>query len=101
MRSNSVEESSQIATAERPVLQPWVPSVTIPDRRSRPTIRCLVNDLGIGLPPLDVDIGSLDHPFLDELRRVTPDSPRGQKRVLSIDYPLVYRIRGIYSGRRW
>lgn len=36
--------------------------------------------------------------FSPELRRVTPTSPQGQKRVLSIDHPLVYRIR--VSGHR-
>lgn len=30
---------------------------------------------------------------MDELRRVAPASPAGQKRILSIDHPLVYRIR--------
>ena len=30
---------------------------------------------------------------MDELRRVAPTSPTGQKRILSIDHPLVYRIR--------
>lgn len=62
-------------------------------RRSRPTIRCLVDDLGIVLPDLGIDIGTLPHPFLDELRRIAPTSPQGQKRVLSIDRPLIYRIR--------
>jgi hypothetical protein len=63
------------------------------DRRARPTLRCLVDDLGIATPPLDVDLGEIDHPFLDELRRVAPTSPEGQKRILSIEKPLVYRIR--------
>ena len=67
-------------------------------RRSRPTLRCLTDDLGIEIPGLEVDLGVLDHPLLAELRRVTPTSPDGQKRILSIDHPLVYRIR-VSSGR--
>jgi len=71
-------------------------------RRARPTIRCLVDDLDIELPELDVDLGDVDHPFLDELRRVAPESPTGQKRVLSIDHPLVYRIRvSAERGATW
>jgi hypothetical protein len=70
----------------------------MPDRRARPTIRCLVEDLGIDTPPPDVDLGTLAHPFLDELRRLAPTSPQGQKRILSIDFPLVYRLR--VSGER-
>lgn len=67
-------------------------------RRARPTLRCLVEDLGISLPALDVDLGELDDPWLDELRRTAPKSPLGQKRILSIDRPLVYRLR--YSSER-
>ena len=74
----------------------------MPRRRSRPTIRCLTADLGLELPALDVDLGELDHPWMDELRRITPASPRGQKRILSIDHPLVYRLRvGSERGATW
>ena len=73
------------------------------DRRARPTIRCLTQDLGIALPGLDVDLGTdLDEPLLDELRRVAPHSPAGQKRILSIDHPLLYRIRvSAHRGATW
>jgi hypothetical protein len=53
----------------------------------------LVDDLGIELPGLDVDLGEISNAWLDELRRVAPTSPLGQKRILSIDYPMVYRLR--------
>jgi hypothetical protein len=62
-------------------------------RRARPTIRCLVEDLGIELPGLGTDLGELDDPWIAELRRVARTSPTGQKRVLAIDHPLVYRLR--------
>jgi hypothetical protein len=62
-------------------------------RRARPTLRCLTEDLGLDIPTLDVDLGTLDHPWLDELRRTAQISPQGQKRILSIDVPLVYRLR--------
>ena len=68
-------------------------------RRARPTIRCLTEDLGLILPWVgDVDLGELDDPWLDELRRIAPTSPQAQKRILSITQPLVYRLR-ISSGR--
>jgi hypothetical protein len=71
-------------------------------RRARPTIRCLVGDLGIELPGLDVDLGDIDHPLLEEVRRLTPTSPRGQKRILAIDRPLIYRVRvSEYRGATW
>ena len=71
-------------------------------RRGRPTLRCLVADLGIPVPGLNVDFGTLGHPMLDELRRIAPTSPGGQKRILSIDTPLVYRIRVSWlRGATW
>jgi len=62
-------------------------------RRARPTIRCLVEDLGIELPDLATDLGELDDPWIAELRRLAPMTPTGQKRILSIGHPLVYRLR--------
>jgi hypothetical protein len=71
-------------------------------RRSRPTIRSLVHDLGLELPALDVDLGTVKHLLIDELRRLAPTSPKGQKRILSIDHPLGYRLRvSTYRGATW
>jgi hypothetical protein len=59
-------------------------------------------DLGLDLPPVEVDLGGLDHPLVAEARRIAPTAPRGQKRILSIDHPLVYRIRhGRWRGATW
>lgn len=62
-------------------------------RRARPTIRCLIEDLGIELPDLATDLGELDDPWITELRRIAPTSPTAQKRIVAIDHPLVYRLR--------
>jgi len=71
-------------------------------RRARPTIRCPVDDLDLDLPGLDVDLGEIDLPLLEEIRRLAPMSPRGQKRILSIDQPLVYRVRvSDFRGVTW
>lgn len=42
-----------------------------------------------GRPP-----AALDHPLVAGARRLAPAAPRGQKRILTIDRPLVYRIGG-------
>lgn len=67
--------------------------VTRRARRTRVTIRCVREDLGLDLSTVEVDLGGLDHPLVAEARRIAPSAPRGQKRVLSIEHPLVYRIR--------
>lgn len=73
-----------------------------PIRRTRVTIRCLRDDLGLELPTVDVDLGGLDHPLLAEARRVAPTAPIGQKRILAIAHPLVYRLRhGRWRGVTW
>jgi hypothetical protein len=63
------------------------------NRRGRPTLRCLTEDLGLDVPALGMDLGDIDHLWLDELRRIAPRSPQGQKRILAIAQPLVYRLR--------
>lgn len=71
-------------------------------RRARVTLRCLAEDLRIALPGLDTDLGTLEHPALDETRRLAPTSPVGQKRIESIDHPLVYRLRvSRWRGATW
>jgi hypothetical protein len=66
------------------------------------TLRCLREDLEMEVPPVELDLGSLNHPLLGEARRLAPTSPRGQKRILSIERPLVYRLRhGRWRGATW
>lgn len=73
-----------------------------PERRARPTIRCLIEDLGMDLPPEEIDLGRVDHPLIAETARLAPGSPQGQKRILAIDEPLVFRLRqGAWRGATW
>jgi hypothetical protein len=56
----------------------------------------------VELPTVDVDLGSTEHPLMDEARRVGPNAPQGQKRILAIDHPLVYRLRhGRWRRATW
>ncbi|MGI8609759.1 MAG: hypothetical protein ACR2MY_11110 [Candidatus Dormibacteria bacterium] len=68
------------------------------DREVRVTIRCLIEDLGTAVPPLAEPISAVDQPLMDEARRVAPTAPQGQKRILSIGHPPVYRLR--HSNQR-
>jgi hypothetical protein len=70
--------------------------------RTRVTIRCVVDDLRLQLPPVEVDIGTLAHPLVAETRRLAPNAPTGQKRVLAIPHPMIYRVRhGRWRGATW
>jgi hypothetical protein len=74
----------------------------VTNRRARPTIRCLTEDLGFEVPGLDVGMGDIEDGWLDELRRIAPASPQGQKRILAIAQPMVYRLRvGSFRGATW
>jgi hypothetical protein len=53
----------------------------------------LREDLKLETPPVEIDLGELDHPLMAEARRLAPAAPREQKRILSIKHPLVYRLR--------
>ena len=71
-------------------------------RRTRVTLRCVREDLELDVPPVEVDLGALDHPLIAEARRIAPAAPRGQKRILAIEHPLVYRLRhGRWRGATW
>lgn len=73
-----------------------------PARRTRVTLRCVREDLGLALPPIEVDLARLDHPLVAEARRIAPTAPRGQKRILAIESPLVYRTcHGRWRGATW
>jgi hypothetical protein len=73
-----------------------------PERRTRVTLRCLREDLEVEVPPVEINLGGLDHPLIGEARRLAPAAPRGQRRILSIERPLVYRLRhGRWRGATW
>jgi hypothetical protein len=45
------------------------------------TLRCLHEDPRLEMLPVEVDLGSIDHPLVAEARRIAPAAPRGQKRT--------------------
>jgi hypothetical protein len=74
----------------------------VTNRRARPTIRCLTEDLGSEIPGLDVGLGDIEGAWLDELRRIAAVSPQGQKRILAIVQPVVYCLRvGSFRVATW
>jgi hypothetical protein len=71
-------------------------------RPNRVTLRCVREDLEFGIPPVEVDLGALDTRSWRRRGAVAPAAPRGQKRILAIEHPLVYRLRhGRWRGATW
>ncbi|HET6495461.1 MAG TPA: hypothetical protein VFH61_08885 [Thermoleophilia bacterium] len=69
--------------------------------RSRITLRCFSEDLGLALPGVDSELAA-DHPIADELVTRAPTAPAGLKRILAIGASLVYRLqRGRHRGAAW
>lgn len=97
----AIRNGLRIAAVD-PAANRYDPDAMQTNRRARPTIRCLIEDLGLELTGFDVDLGEIDDLWLDELRRIAPTSPTGQKRILSIARPLVYRLRvSSFRGATW
>ena len=72
------------------------------ERRVRVTIRCLRDDLHIPLPPLEEDIGLVDHELLAEARRLAPVAEEAQERIVAIAAPPVFKLRhGRWRGATW
>jgi hypothetical protein len=76
-----------------------MPATPVP----RPTLRCVLADLGQALPPIDLELqNAVEHQLLYEMRRLAPDAPTGMKRVLSIEHPMVYRVQhSRWRGAAW
>ena len=78
------------------------PMSSEPRRRTRVTLRCLREDLDVEIPPIEIDLGSLDHPLLAEARRVAPAAPRGRSASSRSSVHSVTRLRhGRGAGATW
>lgn len=59
----------------------------------RPTLRCLREDLGIGLPSMDEPLDEIDHPLIRKANEqfAQPTGPR--ERIRSIDDVVVFKVK--------
>jgi hypothetical protein len=89
---NSAADVAGLGRNAARVGSPWICRVrrlpsrrmsALPERRTPPTIRCLRDDLGLALPTIDVDLGTLDHPLTTRpggLPRLRPRARSGSWR---------------------
>ncbi|WP_202125841.1 hypothetical protein [Actinomadura physcomitrii] len=52
---------------------------------TRPTLRALLEDLGLPLPPLDQPLDEIDHPLLTKARAQFAADEVGHERIRAID----------------
>lgn len=59
----------------------------------RPTLRCLREDLGLGLPPIDEPLDEVDHPLIRKANEqfAQPTGPR--ERIRAIDDVVVFKVK--------
>jgi len=71
--------------------------------RTRPTIRCLRDDLGYGkLPPASEPLDALDHPLLRKAATQFASSGGSHERIVSIDDNVFFKVKiGRWRGAVW
>lgn len=59
----------------------------------RPTLRCLLDDLGIALPPIDNPLDEIDHPLIRKANDqfAVPAGPR--ERIRSVDDVIMFKVK--------
>ncbi|MBS2966517.1 hypothetical protein KGA66_25990 [Actinocrinis puniceicyclus] len=60
---------------------------------ARPTLRCLREDLGLALPPVNRPLDEIDHPLIRKAaeRFADPDTP--QERIRAIDDQVLFKVK--------
>ncbi len=50
----------------------------------RPTVRCLIDDLGLKIPPVDDPLDELDHPLLRKVNQHFAEQSSSRERISSL-----------------
>lgn len=65
----------------------------LPNKRPRPTLRCLRDDLKVPLPPTDQPLDELDHPVLHKAREQFADPDTPHERILAVDDQVLFKLK--------
>ena len=63
----------------------------------RPTLRCLTEDLGLKIPPIDDPLDELDHPLLRKANQQFAEQSGRRERISSIDATVLFKVK----AQRW
>ena len=64
---------------------------------ARPTLRCLLDDLKLALPTLDVPLDEIDHPIIHKATQLFTTSDVAHERIRAIDDHILFKVK----VRRW
>lgn len=71
-------------------------------QRPRPTLRCLSEDLGLQVPPVNVPLDEIQHPLLDKAIEQFTDASQTHERIRAIDDQVVFKVKvGRWRGAVW
>lgn len=60
-------------------------------------MRCLINDLGLKIPPVDDPLDELDHPLLRKVNQLFAEQSSSRERISSIDATVLFKVK----AQRW
>jgi hypothetical protein len=60
---------------------------------ARPTLRCLLDDLGLSIPPADEPLDEIDHPLLGKASEQFADGDTPHERIRAIDDQALFKVK--------
>lgn len=71
-------------------------------RRVRPTLRCLSEDLGLQVPPVNVPLDEIEHPLMDKAIQQFEDPSTPRERIRAIDDQALFKVKvNRWRGAVW
>lgn len=61
--------------------------------RTRPTLRCIRDDLGLAVPRVDVPLEGLAHPLLAKVVERIAGEQAPQERIAAVDDRVLFKVK--------
>jgi len=60
---------------------------------ARPTLRCLRQDLDLGIPPVDEPLDEINHPLLAKVSEQFRDAGASRERIAAVDDLVLFKAK--------